>query len=140
MRGLVACGLDDPRTCSKHVVTSNDPQADVIHDVWIEDQVIYPRSPVPPQDILTLAKGAHRLAGRYDTLGVVVHFVVPFKWKGQVPKEIHHARVWAVLSDAEKEIVNKAVRGVAPSKRHNVFDAIGIGLWVRDQGVVRLSQ
>src|SRR5580700_11155234 len=95
VKGLVACGLGDPRSSQKHVVTSDTLDADVIHDVWIEDQVIYPRSPVPPSDILTLAKGAYRVAGRYDAIGVTVHFVEPMRWKGQVPKDIHHARVWA---------------------------------------------
>lgn len=142
--GLVACGLDDPRSSPKHIVTSVEPDVDVIHDAWIEDQVIYPRSPVPPGDILTLAKGAHRFAGRYDACGVVVHFVEPSTWKGQIQcncsKTItfaacrHHARTWSALNPHEQEIVHKALKGVAPSKRHNVLDALGIGLWVRRFG------
>lgn len=144
-KGLIACGLGDPRACVKHVVSSIEPDADVIHDAWIEDQVIYPRSPVPPQDILTLARGAHRVAGRYDACGIAVHFVKPADWKGQVPCTCekaksfvactHHSRVWGALNASEQETVNKALLGMTPKKWHNVFDAIGLGQWVRSIGL-----
>lgn len=131
--GLVACGLGDPRTCSKHVVWDDNDAIDQISDVWIESQVIYPRSKARPRDILKLAQDAGRWAGIYSTLGVDAHFVEPAQWKGQVPKHIHHPRIWAALSAKEQELVNTGCRGLAPSKRHNVIDAVGLGLWVRRQ-------
>src|SRR5579872_885979 len=131
LRGLVACGLGDPRLSDRHVVVGVEPQQDVIHDVWIEGQIIYPRSKVDPNDIVKLAQDAGRWAGRYDSVAVDTHFVLPAAWKGQVPKDIHHARVWAKLSTEEQEIVSRACRGMAVSKRHNVLDAVGLGVWVR---------
>ena len=128
--GLVECGLGDPRSSQSHKMSS-------IHDAWIEDQVIYPRSPVPPSDVLTLAKCAHRWAGRYDVLGAAVHFVEPSRWKGQVPKDISHARAWAKLSSKEREAVNRGCKGVAPKKRHNVLDAVAMGLWVVEHGLAK---
>lgn len=44
-------------------------------------------------------------------------------WKGQVPKEIHNARVEAKLQSQEAAVIEST-----PSLRHNVLDAIGIGL------------
>lgn len=107
---------------------------DVIDDVWIEDQVILPRSKAPPNDIVKLAQGAGRWAGRYDALAIDVHFVMPNTWKGgPVPKRISHPRIKATLSAAERAIVTAACAGHAPSVQHNILDAVGIGVWVRKQ-------
>jgi len=128
---LVACGLGDPRSSKKHVVHAPDGvDADVIADLWIESQIIYPRSKVPPDDIRKLAFEAGRWAGIYETLGCDAHCVAPSEWKGQVPKDIHHARILAVLTETERTALDEGVRGVAPSKQHNVLDAVGLGLWV----------
>jgi hypothetical protein len=123
--GLVACGLGDPRSSEKHV-------AEEIHDVWIESPVIYPRSKADPNDVLKLALKAGRWAGIYETLVVVQHFVKPADWKGQLSKDICHARMWARISEAEKEIVDLGVRKLSASKRHNVLDAVAFGVWVRE--------
>lgn len=115
--GLVTCGLNAPPRAVSHV--------------WIEDQAIIPRVTRRPQDILTLAQNAGRWAGRYEAFGSHVQFIAPNVWKGgPVPKNISHPRIWAALRDAERSIVDEACRGMAPSKRHNVLDAVGIGLWV----------
>jgi hypothetical protein len=100
-------------------------------DVWIESQVIYPRSKARPEDIVTLAVSAGHAAGVCSVVypAAVVHWVAPATWKGQVPKDIHHTRVWAILADRERAIIDLACRGVAPSKRHNVMDAVGLGLY-----------
>jgi hypothetical protein len=136
---LLACGYGDPRSHPAHRLHA-EPNQDVVDAVWIEDQEIYPRSPVPPGDILTLAKLAHRVAGRYDATGTPVHFVLPRAWKGSTPCTCsarnpdpacctHHSRVWSLLSDREKDVFDQVARGMAPSKRHNVLDAVGIGQW-----------
>jgi hypothetical protein len=132
--GLVACGLDDPRSSPHHlVVVPADDDRETIGDVWIEDPVIYPRSKARPADIMALKGNAYRWAGRYDVFGVYVHFVEPAQWKGQTPKDIHHSRIWARLTLDEREVVNEAARGMAPSKRHNMLDAVGLGLWVANR-------
>jgi len=119
---LVACGLGDPRASEKHKA------ADITH-VVIEQPTVYPRSPVPPNDIVTLAVNAGEWGGTYRQLGANVEYVRPRVWKGSVPKDIHHARVWAALTPAEQGVVDAAVRKVTPSKRHNVLDAVGLGAW-----------
>ena len=84
---------------------------------------------------MKLALEAGRWCGVYSTIGVVSHYVEPAQWKGQVPKEIHHPRVWAALAPLEQSLVHEACNGVAPSKRHNVLDAVGLGQWVRKHRV-----
>ncbi len=133
LRGLVACGLGDPRVCPRHVVVPRADDEDVIHDVWIESQRIYPHSHADPNDILKLAQDAGRWAGIYAAVGVEAFYVEPSTWKGQVPKAIHHPRIWGALTAPEQAIVASAGKGVAPSKRHNMMDAVGIGLWVRNR-------
>ena len=55
----------------------------------------------------------------------VVRAYLPREWKGQVPKEIHNARVMRELTEEEKA----AIEPCAPSLLHNVIDGIGIGLY-----------
>lgn len=68
----------------------------------------------------------------YGVLGAVtygipaakhVHFL-PRQWKGQVPKDVHNARVEAALRTGEKD----AIEACRASLRHNVIDSVGIGL------------
>lgn len=51
----------------------------------------------------------------------------PREWKGQVPKEIHHARALRKLSPPETVVLEQTK--VPPSLRHNVLDAVALGLW-----------
>ncbi len=62
-------------------------------------------------------------------LGVEPEYVEPGQWKGATPKDISHARIWAALTADERALLAKAGEGVAPSKRHNIVDACGLGLW-----------
>ena len=115
---LAACGLGHPPPC----------QPD---EVIIECPVLRPRGEKNPNAILKLARNAGEWGGRLGG----GRYVSPNEWKKNVPKDISHARIWAKLDDQEKTIVDDAFRahkgrnGMAPSKRHNVIDAIGIALW-----------
>ena len=59
--------------------------------------------------------GAHESATGY----------LPRQWKGQVPKKIMGKRILSKLSAAEKKCIQKC----PASLKHNVVDAIGIGLF-----------
>jgi hypothetical protein len=50
--------------------------------------------------------------------------VKPREWKGQVPKDVHHARLVKTLTPEEMAMVEASA---PPSLRHNVLDAVGIG-------------
>lgn len=108
---LRACGLGSP--LAEHVL-----------QVVIEFPWVYPAHPVPPNDLVTLAF----LAGRYaGALTGEVYTVFPHQWKGNLPKDVCAARVRARLSPEERAIVDAC--DVPEKQRHNVMDAIGIGLF-----------
>lgn len=89
--------------------------------VVIEHPFIYPRSPVPPNDIVTLAYRAGLLAAKYSN----VRTVYPVTWKGSVPKGVMTRRILAGLTPSERTIAGAD---------HNVIDAIGIAKWAFRQG------
>jgi hypothetical protein len=49
----------------------------------------------------------------------------PAEWKGQVPKVVHHKRIQRELTEQEVKRIEKCPE----SLKHNVIDAIGIGLF-----------
>ena len=84
--------------------------------VFIEHPYIYPRSPVPPNDIVVLAYRAGLLASKYKD----VTTVLPVTWKGSVSKSVMTRRILAALTPSERTIAGAD---------HNVIDAIGIAKW-----------
>ena len=54
-----------------------------------------------------------------------IHGYYPRQWKGSVPKEVMGPRIEGRLTPQER----LAVSPCAPSLRHNIVDAIGIGLF-----------
>lgn len=124
-RRLQACGLGDP------VEAESVPAYP--EKVLIECPRLRPRGEKNPNAILLLARGAGEYAGAFRAAEVA--YLTPNDWKGSVPKDISNARTWSKLDPQEQWIVDAAFRaapgrnGLAPSKRHNVLDAIGIGLF-----------
>jgi hypothetical protein len=51
----------------------------------------------------------------------------PSDWKGQMDKDVCHARVVTRLSSSELAVAETGARA-AKSKAHNMYDAVGIGL------------
>ena len=124
---LADCGLGDPRSSTRHKIAD-------VSCVWIESPTIYPRSKAKPNDIVKLAIKAGYWWGIYDQFAVDVHLVEPRTWKGQVPKTVHHKRVMGKLASFEKTIIEVFFRSgkIAPGDRHNVLDAVALGVWVRE--------
>jgi hypothetical protein len=131
---LVACGLGDPRMSDRHRVAD-------LRTVVIEQPFVYPRGQTKnPNDVITLALNAGEWGGLYRQWADV-KYVLPFKWKGSVPKRISHVRILGKLSDRERTVVDTAMalgrscapkalgRPIARSLQHNVLDAVGLGLF-----------
>lgn len=112
--------------------------------VVIERPVIYPGGRTKnPNDVLLVAVAAGEWGGLARARGIPYEYVEPARWKGQVDKDIQHARDWACMLDVEREVAIGAGRLIAPKakalsfpcklttsdKRHNMLDAIGIGLF-----------
>jgi hypothetical protein len=84
----------------------------------------------PIRDIITLAIRAGETGGVLrEFRGVTPEYIEPATWKGSVKKKISHERIWAKLSTLEQDVVARAGGGIAASKRHNMLDAVGIGLF-----------
>jgi len=110
---LLGCGLGDPHVGRAQRVVIELPQ-------------VYPNHPVPPNDLVTLAFLAGRYAGG-AAAGAEVSTVFPHQWKGNLPKDLCAIRVRAALTPAERTIVDAI--DVPDKQKHNVLDAIGIGLF-----------
>jgi hypothetical protein len=81
-----------------------------------------------PNDLIDVAQtvGAIRWAARRARAVVLVR---PHDWKGSAPKGIVNARVEKLIRESDDEADALATCPVAKSKRHDLLDAIGIGLW-----------
>lgn len=89
-----------------------------------ECPVVYPRGSgkgEDPNDLIQVALSAGACMAACPQSVTVS----PGEWKGQVPKEIHHRRIEPRLTERMRTNIN-AVRGVM---RHNVLDAVALGLW-----------
>jgi hypothetical protein len=117
---LVACGLgQDFPTRSCRVALIEKPQ--VYRAVSSKGN---------PNDLITLAILVGRYAERLTLAGVCVDLVTPASWKGQIPKDVHHARVVSGLSAAEVAILDRgAIRPRAKTRDHNVLDAVALAKW-----------
>ena len=74
----------------------------------------------PAGDLITLAIRAGMAVAMLGG-GANVEWVTPGRWKGSLPKEVHHDRVRRALSPAEGAIFDRS----GPDAR----DAIGLGAW-----------
>src|SRR5688572_13296874 len=90
---------------------------------------IYPqgKQEANPDTIITLSITAGRLTQRWDK--DQIGWFHPREWKGNVPQPILETRIIEALTEAEALILYESIKDIAPSYRHNVFDAVGIGLY-----------
>lgn len=116
---LLACGVADPRR--------NCPEG--IRSVIIEKPQVYEarNSKGDPNSLIALAIQVGEYKGFFEERRATVALIRPHDWKGTLPKEVHHARLWEALSPAEQAVVSQAGRGVAKSRLHNMLDAVALG-------------
>jgi hypothetical protein len=102
-------------------------QAD--HGIFVEEIVcefpqVYARSKSKgdPNDLLKLAA----VIGAFSTTRVPFTTVLPHQWKGECPKAVTKNRALETLTAEELERIELPS---ARSLHHNVYDAVGIGLW-----------
>ncbi len=141
-RELVACGMAaQAEDLLKHWGADSQPgPAGVCHArgwpaiVVMEYPKVYDRRrwKGDPNDLLPITAAGALLAGvLHPKRFKIVH---PEEWKGQTPKEIQNSRDLGALSSMEVAAVGAA--GIAPSKAHNMIDAIGIGLWELERNAI----
>jgi len=96
--------------------------------VYIECPRIYPTGTPNPNDLIKLAVMVGEYKGGFEHAGCKVHLIAPSDWKGQQPKAVTERRMRARFPDLDRWLV-----GIAPGKRHNVIDAIGIACYGWDK-------
>jgi hypothetical protein len=86
---------------------------------------IYPigKSQSRPNDIIKLAVTAGRLSAPWPD----PTWLAPHEWKGQVPDDILERRILGKLLTEELHLFTQL--DLPKSRKHNVTDAIGIGLY-----------
>jgi hypothetical protein len=131
---LIRCGLGDPPVF--HL-----PR--VVAKVIIERPQVYAgrMSKGDPNDLITLAIQVGRYTERFQHLAC--EHVLPRSWKGTVDADVLCRRVYAVLSEAERAILDPVLvplarapfctENLTKGKRHNVIDAVGLGRWSASQ-------
>lgn len=113
------------------------PDAD---EAVVELPRVYRRSKADPDDLIRLAF----FAGALSCGPWPCRVARPHDWKGNVPKVatgswdryVIHRRIWKLLDPHECAIYQAALDRIPARLRHNVIDAVGLGLW----GVGRLGK
>jgi hypothetical protein len=128
--GVHGCGVawftetDTLMTCEYRTQTL--PQTDGVREWRTVCEIPEQRgraTNIPARDLIAVALAAGRMVG-----GRACVFVTPSHWKGQLPKDVQHARMLKVLTPAELHIMNACCAPVKASLRHNVYDAVCLGL------------
>lgn len=86
-----------------------------------------------PNDLIKVAIEVGRWIERARIVGADVIEVHPATWKGQIPKEVHHARILRELRPEELARLGGCM-ALPESKRHNAMDAVGLALWRAGRG------
>lgn len=96
--------------------------------VVVEIPQVYPQrlQKGDPNDLISVALVAGVAAAVFLPY-CTPRFVKPHAWKGTVPKDIHNRRIEAALDENERKVLLASTK--LKSKRHNVTDAVGLGLW-----------
>lgn len=97
------------------------PKADILLMEW--PQIYAGGGKGDPNGLMAITAIIGGLIALYDSDRC--RLVLPREWKGQVPKDVHNARVVASLDGRGRAILDAC--DAAPSLRHNVIDAIGLG-------------
>lgn len=106
-----------------HAFITEYPQVyDKIHQLGDQD------------DIIQLACVAGAVSGAIPAK----HYmgVLPREWKGQVPKKIHNLRMLNRITEQERANIEPAIEQM----KHNIYDAVGIGLFFLEKEGVRIKQ
>ena len=95
--------------------------------ITVEYPEQYAQTPAPRSSVQGLACTGGGIVCMLKREDNKVEFVLPKEWKKQVPKDIMLERIVNRLSDSEKAILES--KRLIKSKKHNVVDAIGLGLY-----------
>ena len=86
------------------------------------------------KDLLRVAATGGAVAGVFTHAGWVAASTSPAKWKGQLPKTVHHQRVREVFQRSprgplERWVLETCLAVHNAKNHHNILDAVAMGLW-----------
>ena len=119
---LIGCGIARGKDWISTVKAMPDIKVD---ELVIEDQQIYRHSRIDAHSLLAVARVVGAFVILYDS--PKVRLVKPQEWKGQVPKAICNKRTISKLNETEIDVLT--TKQYRRTILHNLFDAVGIGLW-----------
>jgi hypothetical protein len=124
---LVRAELVQGDTWQKTVQGIVDTSLNNHPDLAIEKPQVYTQNKLKgdPNDLIDLAVVVGAIVGVFG-LTTRVTLYRPSEWKGQTPKDVMIDRIKNKLSKAEHK---KVELPKAKSLQHNVWDAVGIGLY-----------
>lgn len=135
-RKLVDCGMSVRTPKQRTLGDISKNHADVVSDLVAPPDVVcvelmqsyaFDSQKGDQNDLIALATIGGQIAGRFPHARSV--YVTPATWKGQVPKHIMARRIERGLVERECLHALRLDR-YAASLRHNVLDAVGIGLYI----------
>lgn len=101
------------------------PDFGKVDKLVIEDPRVYPITNVDPNNLMILAKAVGAIVA--NVKAIHTKLVTPSRWKKSVPKKIHQKRILRGMTPEETQILENCL--CPKSLKHNVIDAVGIGLW-----------
>lgn len=145
---LKACGLIRPFAPGMENHTTTIEIADKVRKKW-EEEVGFSYDPkilciehplacftkqgvrVNSKSIITLAILCTRIEERFNAKTLLRPY--PHIWKKNGSKEETKTLVLNTLGKCSHRSLNEGLSVVAPRLQHNVFDAVGLGLWAIDE-------
>jgi hypothetical protein len=79
-------------------------------------------------DLIEVAVSVGAIVGA-TSADTTVTLVTPAEWKGQLPKDVHHARIAKHITPTMRAHVEAYPKHL----QHNVLDAIALGLWALER-------
>lgn len=134
------CGILKPFSNESNLATMND-LCDGFIDIWRKDSgysreptllvvelpIIYPGSPVAYRCISDLILFAGMLVKSLSPQMTIMP--TPNEWKGNNKKNLTQESVINGLDFYSKKALERDLESIALDKRHNVFDALGLGIY-----------
>lgn len=117
--GLIECKLE-------HMIAATPLKLHEPELLVCEMPVVRPGTP-RPNDLLPLAAMVGALAAALKP--AELKLISPTAWKGNRTKLVDHRAIKRSLVTSELESVLHQMTGVRAALQHNVWDAVGIGLW-----------
>ncbi|TXG76900.1 hypothetical protein E6Q11_03770 [Candidatus Dojkabacteria bacterium] len=140
---IYRCGNIAPFCTDSHLTTKEELCNKVV-ELWqhyagfsrepfalvIEKPVIYPNSPVRHSDITNLIEFVGMLSRSFRPKWKFTPTVR--EWKGNKPKEETKEHIMSLLDCYSKKALERDLSCVPLLKQHNVFDALGLGVFAAE--------